>query len=203
MNLETLAEKYTYEELAGALYLKGETDGYPKVTDKTKWREPVIAEKLGHIAHKKISAGKDSEKYGSDAHDLKANIYAEYKTRALDDKDLDVLFQRPTKSGRARTATFKVRGIYNGAYTQEAIDSYSGIDHYFGLFYKEQCILIIKPKTNEVISQLTEGFVRQQLRGGTTNLNKVEIPLDLKNLYSIVYKNDTFFEKYDEKKMYS
>ena len=39
-------ENSTYEELANALYLKGEKDGFSKVTDKTKWREPVILKKL-------------------------------------------------------------------------------------------------------------------------------------------------------------
>ena len=59
MNLEavkSLADQLTYEELAAALYVKGEIDGFHKVTDKTKWREPVMAEKLGHKAHTKISA---------------------------------------------------------------------------------------------------------------------------------------------------
>ena len=42
-------EEFSYEEIAHALYLKGEKDGYSKITDKSKWHEPVMAEKLGHL----------------------------------------------------------------------------------------------------------------------------------------------------------
>ena len=105
-------ENLTYEELANALYLKGEKDGYSKVTDKTKWREPVIAEKLGHIAHKKISAGAGTLEYGSDAKDENNGIYAEYKSKSIEDDDLKNLFERVyTKSGR--TYSRKSEGFGN------------------------------------------------------------------------------------------
>ena len=35
MNIEKLATNYSYEELARALYIKGERDGFSKITDKT------------------------------------------------------------------------------------------------------------------------------------------------------------------------
>ena len=57
MNIQEITQSFSYEQLANALYLKGEQDGFVKVTDKTKWREPVMADKLGHKAHSKISAG--------------------------------------------------------------------------------------------------------------------------------------------------
>ena len=50
--------QYTVEELANALYRKCQSLEVKKGTDKTKWREIVIAEKLGYIVHSKISAGK-------------------------------------------------------------------------------------------------------------------------------------------------
>ena len=202
MNIDQLSEKYTYEELACAMYRKGTREGYSKVTDKTKWREPVMAQKLGHKAHKKISAGKNSEKYGSDALDETSGTYAEYKTKALNDEDLDRLFQRPTKNGNKRTTMMKVAGIYNGAYKAGAIESYSKIDHYFGLFYEERCVMIIKPNVDEVVKQLESGLIEQQIKGGSTNLNTVSIDLGHKNIYSIAYKDEEFFKHNDEKKLF-
>ena len=51
MNYDKLIDQLTIQQLAHALYLKGEKEGYDKVTDKTKWRELVIAENLGHTVH--------------------------------------------------------------------------------------------------------------------------------------------------------
>lgn len=189
--MNNLLESYTYEQLAHALYLKGERDGYQKVTDKTKWREPVMAEKLGHTAHTKISAGKNSEKYGSDAYDSSNDVYAEYKTKALKESDLRNLFQVSRPRG-GTYAPLTVDGVYNGAYKAEAIEAYSEIDHYFGVFYKEQCVLIIRPNTEEVISQLTKNHNARK-PGQTTNLNTVKIRLSDKSLYTVAYRNDSFF----------
>ena len=189
--MNNLLESYTYEELANALYRNGERDGYPKVTDKTKWREPVMAEKLGHTAHEKISAGKDSEKYGSDAFDPSNEKYAEYKTKAIDESDLRNLFESPKPRG-GTYAPLTVSGVYNGAYKENAIETYSKIDHYFGVFYKEQCVLIIKPKTEEVISQLMTNHLARK-PGQTTNLNSVKISLSDTSKYDVSYRNEDFF----------
>jgi len=72
-NVEELVKNHTIEELAHALYLKCETYGVYKGTDKTKWREIVTAEKLFHEVFEKISAGKNSDKYGADAYDPSTN----------------------------------------------------------------------------------------------------------------------------------
>jgi len=177
----------SYEQLAAALYHKGEREGFQKVTDKTKWREPVMAEKLGHVAHDKISAGADSEKYGSDAFDASTNRFAEYKSNAVDQNWIDIAFnnkkQRNGKSYKARN----VCGVYNGAYKDSAIEAYSNIDHYFGVFYKEQCVLIIKAHTEEVIRQLVDNNNNRK-PGATTNLNTVTINLDDVHKYEIAYK---------------
>jgi len=191
MNIENISEEYTYEQLAAALYLKGIRDGYPKVTDKTKWREPVMAEKLGHIAHKKISAGAGKDEYGSDAFDSVNEKYAEYKTKSLNDKELNNLFERPR--GNKKYTPLKVSGVYNGAYKESAMNAYKDVDHYFGLFYREECVLIIKPKTEEVIHQLRYNNNNRK-PGKTTNLNSVVIDLGQKNLYDIAYKKESFFE---------
>jgi hypothetical protein len=190
MNLNEMVNGFTYEELAAALYLKGEGDGYHKVTDKTKWREPVMAEKLNHTAHEKISAGAGKDEYGSDAFDAATGMYAEYKSQAIVDKQLNNLLER--KRGNKRYVPLKVTGVYNGAYKQEALDAYKQVDHYFGVFYKEQCILIIKPNTDEVMRQLEYNNANRK-PGKTTNLNSVTIDLGNEMLYTVAYKNEEFY----------
>jgi hypothetical protein len=195
MNLNEMVTQFTYEELAAALYLKGEGDGYHKVTDKTKWREPVMAEKLNHTAHEKISAGAGKDEYGSDAFDAATGKYAEYKSQAIVDRQLDNLLERKRGVSWAldkRYAPLKVVGVYNGAYKQEALDAYKEVDHYFGLFYKEKCILIIKPNTDEVMRQLEYNNANRK-PGKTTNLNCVKIDLGNKMLYTVAYKNEEFY----------
>ena len=191
-NVANLSEQFSYEELAAALYLKGLHDGYPKVTDKTKWREPVLAEKLGHIAHKKISAGAGKDEYGSDAYDAKNDIYAEYKTQALNDKDLNNLFQRPKRGGGVYVP-LKVSGVYNGAYKESALEAYEKVDHYFGVFYREECVLVVKPHTDHVISQLRENNAKRK-PGQTTNCNTAVVDLGDETTYDVVYKKESFFE---------
>ena len=79
-----------------------------------------------------------------------------------------------------------ISGIYNGAYTKEAIDKYSKIDHYFGVFYKELCVLIIKVNTKYVIKTLRNGLTKG---GKSTNLNTVRVNLGDTDLYNVAYKN--------------
>jgi len=188
-------EKYTYEEIANMLYLKGEKDGYSKITDKSKWHEPVMAEKLGHTAHKKISAGAGSLEYGSDAKDVSNEIYAEYKAKCAVDKDLGQLLGKVKyKKTGERYVPFTVPGIYNGAYKDDAIEKYSKIDHYFGVFYKELCILIIKVNTDYVIETLRNGMLKMT-EGKTKNLNTVEVNLGDTHLYEVAYKNETWWSE--------
>ena len=82
-NTMTLEEQLAHH--AHMLAVIGKQLGYPKITDKTKWREPIMADILGHTAFKKISAGKDSDKYGADAQ-VSDDLMAEYKTKALEEK---------------------------------------------------------------------------------------------------------------------
>tara|TARA_Y100001972_G_scaffold84105_1_gene102350 strand:- start:5447 stop:6055 length:609 start_codon:yes stop_codon:yes gene_type:complete len=191
MNVEELATNYSYEELARALYIKGERDGFSKITDKTKWREPVVANKLGHTAHPKISAGEGKDEYGSDAFDPIKGKYAEYKSQAIVEKQLNNLFER--SRGKRNYVPLKVNGVYNGAYKQEAIDAYKDVDHYFGIFYKELCVLVIKPNTDEVIRQLEYNLAKMNEKGKSTNLNTVTIDLKDEMLYTVAYKNEEFY----------
>ena len=184
----------TIEELANALYLKMEERGFPKGTDKTKWREPVMADILGHVAHEKISAGANSEKYGSDALDEETGTYAEYKSQAISEDQIKNLLQLKRPNGKGSFSSLAVKGVYNGAYTLEAIEKYSQIDHYFGVFYKEVCVLIVKVDRQEVKKQLTAGFNKMEakrLAGKkyTTNCNSVSVKMDDESVCEVVYKN--------------
>jgi|11_taG_2_1085331.scaffolds.fasta_scaffold41396_1 hypothetical protein len=191
--IKEILKKLPYEILVSALFEKGEDDGYECITDKTKWREPMMADRLGHIAHKKISAGKNSDKYGSDALDPKNEIFAEYKSGLVKESSLKNLFEH-TKDKKGNTyAPYKIKGIYNGAYKQSAIDAYSKIDHYFGLFYKEIPILIIKVDTDYVIDNLQKGFEKMD-PNKTKNLNGVEVNLNDTHLYEVAYKNEEWWE---------
>lgn len=189
-----LANSHSYEELAAALYTKGLHDGYPKVTDKTKWREPVMAEKLGHIAHTKISAGLGKDEYGSDAYDKVNDVYAEYKTKAINETELKKLKGCTYGKGK-KYSPLKVCGVYNGAYKESALEAYAKIDHYFGIFYREECILIIKPDRIEVMRQLTHNNNNRKANA-TTNLNSVMIDLADNHLYTVAYKKDEFFGRF-------
>ena len=183
--------EYSYEELSNALYEKGEADGISKITDKTKWRESVMAQKLGHTVHKKISAGAGKSEYGSDAKDK--YIYAEYKSTAIVETHLKNLLEK-TKWKNTLFSPLSISGIYNGAYTKEAIDKYSKIDHYFGVFYKELCVLIIKVDTKYVIETLRNGLLKE---GKSTNLNTVKVNLGDTHLYDVVYKNEDWWKQND------
>ena len=191
-------DKYTYEELANALYRKGEKDGYSKVTDKTKWREPVTAEKLGHLAHKKISAGHGKDEYGSDALDVVQAKYAEYKSKTVVDAELRNLFQqiKNVRKG-SRYVPLIVDGVYNGFNNNYEIASieYAKKDHYFGVFYEELCILIIKVDTDYVMDTLETNYQKYVAKGkrGTTNLNTVSVNLGHTQIYTEAYKNEEFY----------
>jgi hypothetical protein len=188
-------DDFTKEELAHALCMKMEKEGYSKGTDKTKWREPVMAEKLGHTAHKKISAGAGSLEYGSDAKDVSNGIYAEYKATSAVDEDLGQLLSKVKyKKTGEKYVPFTIKGIYNGAYKGDAIEKYSKIDHYFGVFFKEICILIIKVDTEYVIKTLRTGMLKQT-EGKTKNLNTVSVNLGDTHLYEVSYKNEMWWNE--------
>ena len=188
--------QFSFEELANALYRKGKAAGFHKITDKTKWREPVMADKLGHRAFTKISAGKDSDKYGADADNLSTGKKAEYKSKAVEDGELRNLLKLP-KGRKGKTfSPLTVGGVYNGAYSHEAVDRYAEHEHYFGLFYEELCVLIICVKNTEVNRQLREEIDRRakKAKQGSTNLNTVSICLDRTDLYDVAYRNDQWFK---------
>jgi hypothetical protein len=189
--------QYTLEEIATALYRKMEDIGHPKGTDKTKWREPVMAEKLGHTAHTKISAGKGKDEYGSDA-TTQEKKHAEYKSKALSEKDLNNLLERAYgKKKQKNYAPLTISGVYNGYNSnyKTASVEYAKIEHYFGVFYKEKCVLIIKVNTDYVMNTLNanyQAFLKK--KSGTTNLNTVSVNLGNTDLYTVAYKDQEFYD---------
>ena len=191
-------EQYTLEELSSALYRKMESLGFPKGTDKTKWREPVMAEKLGHTAHSKISAGKGKDEYGNDATTQEKGKYAEYKSSALSEKDLNNLLERVYgKKKKKKYAPLVVSGVYNGYNSnyETASVEYAKIEHYFGLFYQEKCVLIINVNTDYVMNTLNANYEAYIKKGsGTTNLNTVKVNLADTDLYTIVHKDQEFYD---------
>ena len=184
-----IAEKYTYEQLAAALYAKGLSDGYGNVTTHSKWRELIMAEILGHESHANLI---DPNAPSSDAYDEKNDICAEYKSQTIKDDALRNLLKEEVvfKNGNTKTfASLKAVGIYNGAYKQENIDKCKVVDHYFGVFHNEECLLIIKPNRDEVIRQLEVNLESRKKKGskGPTTLSQVFIDLDDTHLYEVYH----------------
>ena len=188
-------QDFSIEELANALYLKCEERGLYKGTDKTKWREAVIADKLGFTTHAKISAGKGKDEYGSDAFAPDGQA-AEFKSKALDESDLKNLFQSPRGNGKTY-APLKVTGVYNGYNSnyETASVAYAAIDHYFALFYKEQCVMVIKVATDYVMDSLNANYDKFVAKGkkGSTNLNSVIVSLGDTENYEVAYRDEEFF----------
>jgi len=190
-------KKYTFEELAHALYMKGEALGYQKITDKTGWREYVMGEKLNHKAYQKISSGCNSDGEGSDAKCNLTGRRAEYKSKALDDKDLNNLLQRSYgKNGKRNYVPLKITGVYNNATKPGALEKYKAIDHYFGCFYKEKCVLIVQVNTKHVIRCL-EAAVEKKKTGNSTTTNLCQAVVDLADthLYRVAFKDHKWFKE--------
>ena len=190
-------DQYTLEDLSSALYRKMEKLGFSKGTDKTKWREPVIAEKLGHTAHAKISAGKGKDEDGSDATTQDKN-HAEYKSKTLNESDLNNLLERVYgKKKQNQYVPLTVSGVYNGYNSnyETASVEYAKIEHYFGVFYQEKCVLIIKVNTDYVMKTLNANYEAFKKKGsGTTNLNTVSVNLADTHLYTVAYKDQEFYD---------
>jgi len=174
------------ESIANKLYIEGKKRGIHKITDKTQWRECVMADNLGHKVHEKISAGANADEYGSDALNEESGRYAEYKSNAIVESQLRNYYQLEKGVGKT-FAPLVVKGVYNGAYKDSAIDAYSKIDHFFGVFFEERNMLIIQVDTNEVIRQLTENNAKRK-PGATTNCNNVSISLRDTHLYQVAYE---------------
>jgi len=182
-------QQFSVDNWANGLYLSTEELGMQKGTDKTQWREASMAGKLRHKVHPKISSGAGSDEYGSDALNEETGKFSEYKSNAVVDRQLRNFYELPKGNNGQTFAPLVVKGVYNGAYKESAIEAYTKIDHYFGVFWKEEVLLIIKVNTDEVIRQLTENNAKRK-PGKTTNCNNVSISLRDIHLYEIAYKRE-------------
>jgi len=202
------------EELAHTLHVRLSEKGIQNGTDKTKWREYIMAEKLGHTVHRKISSGKLGEGYGSDAfipptpnratrRKLQKKLGAEYKTQVLTQDQIKNLLGeiKVLKNGSTHTYTpLTIRGVYNGFNSNYEVANvkYAEIQHYFGLFYEERVVLIIKVDTDYVMESLNLNYrkwleVHKSGNRKTTNLNTVSVNLGDTHLYEIAWKDESFF----------
>lgn len=187
-------------QLSLLLHEKGLLLGHTNIFDKTKIREVLVAEKLGHIVHDKVIAGKGTINYGSDATDANGKK-AEYKSQTLRSKDLRNLFQeiRYPKTGQ-RYAPLRIKGVYNGFNSnyESASVQYAKVDHYYSLFWKENVVAIYQIDTYYVMNMLIDNFTKWHNNGrqGTSNCNTVQIQLELQSdYYTVKYIDERFFNE--------
>ena len=65
---------------------------------------------------------------------------------------------------------------------------YAKIEHYFGLFYQEKCVLIINVNTDYVMNTLNANYEAYIKKGsGTTNLNTVKQKQLLIQTFTLLY----------------
>ena len=195
------ASDFTLSQLSLLLFEKGLLLGFDNVFDKTKIREIMVAEKLGHNVHSTVIAGKGTINYGSDATDPVTGKKAEYKSQTLRSKDLRNLFQeiRYPKSGK-KFAPLTLIGMYNGFNSnfESASVEYEKVDHYFSLFWRENPVAIYQIDTDYVMNALIDNYNHWDSNGrqGTSNCNSVKIQLEYQSdYYTTKYIDERFFNE--------
>lgn len=151
--------------------------GIPGILRHYKWREVAIAGILKHRVYGATSTG-----VGGDASDIEGRV-CEYKTGKVTEAGL----LRQLKKDRITVAM-----VYNGAYGRDRILPYREQDHYFGLFDEEteECLLIYRADSNEVVKQLLVNDPAKKPGIKTTNLNTARFNVSL-NDPGMIYKSDT------------
>ena len=148
--------------------------GVSNPLDKSKWREMIVAEELGHKLFLNASGGKSNdETYGADARNVESGKKSEYKTATMTKAHYEKF-----KKG---TLKKQYSLVYNGAYDHEIIDRYEEIDHYLILFYGGENVCTVKVPVEYVIETLRRNLDAKDARraGGetvTTNCNSVTVP---------------------------
>ena len=194
------ASDFTLSQLSLLLFEKGLLLGFDNVFDKTKIREIMVAEKLGHTVHSTVISGKGTINYGSDATD-QSGKKAEYKSQTLRQKDLKNLFQeiRSHKNGTT-FAPLKIRGVYNGFNSNfdSASVEYEKVDHYYSIFWRENPVAIYHIDTDYVMNSLIDNYNKWNNNGrkGTSNCNSVELQLETdSDYYTVEYMDEGFFNE--------
>ena len=138
---------------------------------KSKYREIIGAERLGHNLFKGASGGKNNDAtYGADA--VSSGRKKEYKTVGLTPKQ----YGQWLNGECSYTPTM----IYNGAYSEENINRYRDTDHIISLFYNEKNLCNVEVPIDHVTTSLFEVLYKKEERrnGGekvTTNCNAVKV----------------------------
>ena len=200
------ATDFTLSQLSLLLFEKGLLLGFDNVFDKTKIREIMVAEKLGHNVHSTVIAGKGTINYGSDATDPVTGKKAEYKSQTLRSKDLRNLFQeiKYPKKG-VKFAPLTLIGMYNGFNSnfESASVEYEKVDHYFSLFWRENPVAIYHIDTDYVMNMLIDNYNKWDSNGrqGTSNCNSVKIQLESQSdYYTVKYIDEVFFTTHTKPK---
>ena len=162
----------------------------PNILDKNKYREFQTAGALQHSMFTSASGGKNSEDtYGADAHDANGKK-CEYKSYTLVEECRTI---KPKGAVRKLISRFHNKqeiafvGVYNGAYTHEAIDRYRKVTHYFTAYIGTQPLLTIKVPTEEIIRQLTHNLETSTKK--TTNANSVRVTGHIGD-FDVVWRNE-------------
>ena len=194
------ASDFTLSQLSLLLFEKGLLLGFDNVFDKTKIREIMVAEKLGHKVHSTVIAGKGTINYGSDATDPITGKKAEYKSRTLRSKDLRNLFREVKFKNGQRFAPYTLKGVYNGFNSnfESASIEYEKVNHYFSLFWRENPVAIYHIDTDYVMNMLIDNYNHWNRNGrkGTSNCNTVTIQLETQSdYYTVEYIDERFFNE--------
>jgi hypothetical protein len=180
-------EDISLEEVIELAVKIARSQGHEKIFSMQKYREILAAEKLSHIVHKKVS---NAGGRGSDATMPNGN-QAEYKSIS-DTRGYYESYKSGVKFGKKGKPVNlgNLTMIYNGAYSEEIIRSYSKHDHFAILFDEnEKITLIIKVDGNFVVESLLKGL-KFQKPGKSTNLNSVRVSIDqikTSPLFTVVY----------------
>ena len=170
----TMTKETDFEYHLKKVFELAEEMGVSDPLDKSKYREVITANKLGHNLFFGASGGKyNDDTYGADATDSEGRK-VEYKSCKVSKKDYEKFLRGELKK--------KFSMVYNGAYSAENIERYRDTRHVLTLFYNEKLLMSIEVPIDHVINSLYEVLERKEIRRAkgervTTNCNSVMVPI--------------------------
>ena len=169
----TMTKETDFEYHLKKVFELAEEMGVSDPLDKSKYREVITANKLGHNLFFGAAGGKHNDAtYGADATDSEGRK-VEYKSCKVSKKDYEKFLRGELKK--------KFSMVYNGAYSAENIERYRDTRHVLTLFYNEKLLMSIEVPIDHVIDSLYEVLERKEIRRAkgervTTNCNSVMVP---------------------------
>ena len=170
----TMTKENDFEYHLRRVFELAEEKGIPDPLDKSKYRELITAEKLGHNLFSGASGGKYNDAtYGADATDSEGRK-VEYKSCKVSKRDYEKFLKGELKK--------KYSMIYNGAYSAENIERYRDTRHVLTLFHNEKLLMSIEVPIDHVIDSLYKVLEAKEIRRSkgervTTNCNSVVVPI--------------------------